>query len=327
MATRAFISALALVLSVPRLLHAADLKLPLLPDEARIIQDIPVTEGVEVEFAPKPGFSTRGAADALVGLGIAKDEIAAVTIQSVERAQVALTVSYDKAGHVLAITGNGPWLRNSTLRSFKGLPELRVIRMDHNGFVGGKDPRIPEFDGSGFDALADSKVADISIGLGFSDKGMEQCAKIKALRSFRVGHSRATEAGIAFFAGHPGLTQFSISEMASPRVTEKALGAIAQIPNLTRVGLGECYVTYAGGLTLLAPFKGTLTDINLGMCLISEADLDKLKTDHPNAKITTTPVADIPKRHICVAMNLVKQAPPDLVAPLQAAIEEFRKSK
>ena len=327
MATRAFISAIALaVLLFPRLLHAADLKLPLLPDEARIIQDIPVTEGVEVELAPKPGFTTRGAADALVSLGVAKDEIAAVTIQSVERSVVQITVSYDKAGHVLAITGNGPWLRNSTLRSFKGLPELRVIGMGHNGFVG-RDPRIPEFDGSGFDALADSKVANITIGLSFSDKGMEQCAKIKALRSFSVGHSAATEAGIAFFTGHPGLTHFSISEMASPRVTEKALGTIAQIPNLTRAGLGECYVTYAGGLTLLAPRKGKLTEINLDMCLISQADLDKLKIDHPDAKITTTPVADIPKRHLGVAMNLVKQAPPDLVAPLQAAIEDFRKSK
>ena len=100
--------------------------------------------------------------------------------------------------------------------------------MDHNGFVG-KDPRIAEFDGSGFDALVDSKLADIKIGLSFSDKGMEQCAKIKTLRSFSVAHSQATEAGIVFFAGHSGLTSYSIGEMASKRVTEKALAAIAKI--------------------------------------------------------------------------------------------------
>lgn len=313
-----------LLLNLTLVARAAELKLPLLPAEAKIIQGIAATEGVEILLASKPGWSARGAADTLVGLGVPKDDIASVTVQSKEREAVAFTVTHDKVGHVLAITGNGPWLRNSTLRSFKALPELRIIRMDHNGFLS-KDPRAVEYDGSGFDALTDSKLADIKIGLSFSDKGMEQCAKIKSLRSFGVAHSQATEAGIAFFAGHPGLTSFSIGEMASKRVTERALGAIAKIPNLTRVGLGECYVTYAGGFALLAPFKGKLTEINLSMCVAAQADLDKLKADHPEAKIITTPVAEIPKRHIFVAMSLAKQVPPELAAPLNVAIEQFRK--
>lgn len=313
-----------LLLTLTLVTRAAELNLPLLPAEAKIIQGIATTEGVEVVLGSKPGFSARCAAETLVSLGLAKDDIASVTVQSKEREAVAFTITHDKAGHVLAITGNGPWLRNSTLRSFKALPELRIIRMDHNGFVG-KDPRIPEFDGSGFDALADSKLADIKIGLSFSDNGMEQCAKIKSLRSFGVAHSQATEAGIAFFAGHPGLTSFSISEMASARVTEKALAAIARIPRLTKVGLGECYVTYAGGFALLAPLKGKLTEINLTLSVASEADLAKLQADHPQAKIITTPIAEIPKRHIFVAMNLAKQVPPELAAPLNAAIEQFRK--
>ena len=315
---------LVFFLSLTLLGNAAELNLPLLPAEAKIIQGIATAEGVEVVLGSKPGFSAKGAAETLVSLGVAKGDIASVTVQSKEREAVAFTVTHDKAGHVLAITGNGPWLRNSTLRSFKALPELRVIRMDHNGFVG-KDPRSPEFDGSGFDALADSKLADIKMGLSFSDKGMEPCAKIKSLLSFSVAHSQATEAGIAFFAGHAGLTSFSISEMASARVTEKALGAIAKIPNLTKVGLGECYVTYAGGFALLAPFKGKLTEINLTMCVASEADLAKLQADHPQAKILTTPLAEIPKRHIFVARNLAKQAPPELAAVLNAAIEQSRR--
>lgn len=314
-----------LLLNLTLVARAAELNLPLLPAEAKIIQGIATTEGVEVVLGSKPGWSARGAADTLVSLGMAKNDIASVTVQSKEREAVAFTITHNKAGHVLAITGNGPWLRNSTLRSFKSLPDLRILRMDHNGFVG-KDPRIPEFDGSGFDALADSKLADIKIGLSFSDKGMEQCAKIKSLRSFGVAHSQATEAGIAFFAGHPGLTHFSISEMASARVTEKALGAIAKIPNLTKVGLGECYVTYAGGFALLAPFKGMLTEINLTMSVASEADLAKLQAEHPQAKLITTPLAEIPKRHIFVAMNLAKQVPPDLAASLNAAIESTKKN-
>lgn len=308
----------ALLLAPLASLHAVEF--PLNPAEAKVIQAFAVTEGVEVVLASKPGFSARGAAETLVSLGVPKDGIASVTVQSKEREAVAFTITHDKAGHVLAITGNGPWLRNSTLRSFKALPELRIIRMDHNGFVG-KDPRISEFDGSGFDALADSKLADIKIGLSFSDNGMEQCAKIKSLRSFGVAHSQATEAGIAFFAGHPGLTSFSISEMASARVTEKALAAIARIPRLTKVGLGECYVTYAGGFAHLAPLKGKLTEIDLSMSLASADDLAKLQADYPHAKIITLPPAEIVKRHKFIAANLAKQAPPELAAPLKAALE------
>ena len=314
----------AFLLSLPLLGNAAELNLPLLPAEAKIIQGIATTEGLEVVLASKPGWSARGAADTLVSLGVPNDDLAAVTVQVKEKEPFAFTVTHDKAGHVLAITGNGPWLRNSTLRSFKALPELRIIRMDHNGFLS-NDPRAVEYDGSGFDALTDSKLADIKMGLSFSDKGMEQCAKIKALRSFSVVHSQATEAGIAFFAGHPGLTSFSIGEAASKRVSEKALGAIAKIPNLTRVGFMECYVTYVGGFALLAPFKGKLTEINLSMCVAAQADLDKLKADHPQANIITTPVAEIPKRHIGIAMSLAKHVPPELAAPLNAAIQQFRK--
>lgn len=86
-------------------------------------------------------------------------------------------------------------------------------------------------------------------------------------------------------------------------------------------------MTYAGGFALLAPFKGKLTEIDLTMCLASEADLAEPKADHPQAKIIMTPVADMPKRHVFVAMNVAKQAPPEVAAPLNAAIEEFQKNK
>ena len=304
--------------------HTHALDLPLSPVERTVIDQIAITEGVEVVLSPKPGFSAKGAVDALVSLGLPMDELASVTVHAKEREAHAFTVTHDKAGHVLAITGNGPWLRNSTLRSFTALPELRLIRMDHNGFVG-KDTRAKEFDGSGFDALADSKLTEIKIGLSFSDKGMEQCAKIRSLRSFSVAHSQTSEKGIAFFAGHPGLTRFSVSEMAKPTVTQSALGAIAKIPHLTRVGFNECYVTYAEGLALLAPLKGQLVEINLSMCVVAQEDLTKLKSDHPEAEIITTPYAEMPKRHIAVATLLAKQAPPALAAPLHDAIERFRR--
>jgi len=58
---------------------------------------------------------------------------------------------------VLALSGNGPWLRNESLRSLRAMSELRNIRWDHNGFVG-NHPEVDLYDGTGFDALAESKL-------------------------------------------------------------------------------------------------------------------------------------------------------------------------
>lgn len=298
---------------------ARALELPLHPSEAEVIKSLVATEQLDVQTAEMPGWAKNGVVKSLADYGVETDSLNAGGIAVKDKAAMFLGFVYDTNGHVLALSGNGPWLRNSSLRSLKKMPELRIIRIDHNGFVG-RDPRIPEFDGSGFAALADSKLVEIKIGLSFSDRGMEQCAKIKSLRSFSVAHSQATEAGITFFAGHPQLTEFSIAEMASHRVTGKALGAIAKIPHLTRVGFKECYVTYDGGFALLAPLKGQLAEIDLTMSVAAQRDLDKLQADHPQAKIVTIPPAEIVKRHKFIAANLAKQAPAELAAPLKEAL-------
>jgi hypothetical protein len=71
--------------------------------------------------------------------------------------------------------------------------------------------------------------------------------------------------------------------------------------------------------------KGKLTEIDLSMSLASADDLAKLQADHPKAKILTLEPAEIVKRHIFIAANLAKQAPPELAAPLNAALEAAKK--
>lgn len=303
---------------------ARALELPLHPSEAEVIRAIVATEQLDVDTVEMPAWAKNGLTKALAEHGVKTESLKAGGIANKERTAMFLGFVYDSDGRVLALSGNGPWLRNSSLRSLKKLPELRIIRIDHNGFVG-RDPRTAEFDGSGFDALADSNLVEIKIGLSFSDRGMQQCAKIKSLKSFSVGHSQTTEAGVSYFAGHPNLKHFSIAEMASNRVTGKALGEIAKIPHLTHVGFKECYVTYDDGFALLAPLKGRLVEVDLSMSLASHADLDKLQADHPHAKIITIPPAEIVKRHKFIAANLARQAPPELAAPLKEALEEQQK--
>lgn len=324
-----FSALLSITLAISGAASAAEINPPVHPDEAAVIRGIVAVENYNTAtVVDMPGWLFDGIKRELAALGVETGSLKGwmIEVKKDPRGGGAFSCLYNADGRVVALSGGGPWLRNESLRALKAMPELRSIQWDHNGFVPGH-PETDLYDGTGFDALANSKLIDIKIGLSFNDKGMEQCAKIKGLRSFATVHSQATEAGIAFFAGHPGLKHFMISLAGSPNLTEKALGAIAKIPNLTRVGLGECYVTYAGGFALLAPFKGKLTEINLDMCLATQVDLDKLQADHPQAKIITTPEAEIAKRHLPVAMNIANQAPPEVAAPLNAAIEQLRKTK
>lgn len=295
--------------------------LPIHPDDKKVIDQILAAENRTAQPADMPAWSKGGVLKSLQSLGIDTQGFGAAGLADKERPQTSLGIVYDAQGRIIALSGNGPWLRNSSIRSLKNLPELRSIRIDHNGHPG-KGPLAQEYDGSGFDVLANSKLLEIKLGAGFADKGMEQCAKIKSLRSFTVAHSQVTDAGVACFAGHPNLKAFSVAEMANKRITGKSLESIAKMARLTHVGFKECYVTYKDGLDRLAPLKGQLEEIDLSMCVIAPADLQQLQADHPKAKIITISPAEIVKRHKFIAASLARQAPPELAAPLEEALKK-----
>lgn len=306
----------------------AELAFPeeLRPEEAEVVRAIAGRSGIEVEVGKLPGFAVDGAKKALGELGVEVGELQSFSILDPKARQRALGFLYTPEGRIVAIRGNGPWLPNDSLRDLVALEELAFLSVDHNGHAGPQEEENP-FNGAGLDALGDSNLKAVQLGLSFNDRGMEQAAKIKGLKEFRVGHSRASGAGIDFFAGHPNLQAFSIAEMASDRVKPADLARIAKIPNLQEVGFKECYVTYDDGFVHLAPLKGQLETIDLRMSLFSEEDLERLKADHPTAEILTSTPEEIAKGHIFIARALARQAPPELAEPLQQAIDALPKKK
>jgi hypothetical protein len=86
------------------------------------------------------------------------------------------------------------------------------------------------------------------------------------------------------------------------------------------LGFKECYVTYADGFALLKPLQGQLVELDLTMGIASKPDLDRLQSDHPPAKILTTPLAEIVKRHKFIAANLAKQVPQELAVALRESL-------
>jgi len=320
----------AFILSLPLIAIGAEINPPVHPDEAAVIRGIVSVENYQAAtVVDVPKWRLDGAKRELNAFGLETDSLKSwmIEVKNDPRPYRGgfFSCLYNADGRIVALSGNGPWLRNESLRALTAMPELRSIHWDHNGFVS-NHPETDLYDGTGFDALANSKLIDIKIGLSFNDKGMEQCAKIKSLRMFGVAHSRVTDAGVAFFEGHSGLTSFSVSEMGKPLLTGKALASIAKIPNVNKIGFGESYISYTEGFAHLAPLKDRLVEFDITMSIASPADLDKFKADHPNMKITgmLTP-EQIVKRHSGAAANIARQAPPELAAPLNAAIEQIRK--
>ena len=303
---------------------AAEIQLPVHPDEAKIIETIIALEGHSVEVAAVPGWVRGSIVNRLKEYGVETANLKSWGVQGTENKGLFLSCIYDSTGRVLALLGNGPWLRDESLRALKEMPELRFISIDHNGFLR-NHPLSPLYSGKGFDALLDSKLVEIKLTLGISDAGMEQAARIKGLKSFVVVHSQVSETGVKFFEGHRTLESFAVAEMGN--VSQASLESIAKMPKVEHVGFHEAFVTYESGLKHLLPMKGRLKTLDLSMSLVNAADLELAQADHPDAKITTITPAEIVKRHSFVAARIARTATGPAADELKKAIAEFETNK
>jgi hypothetical protein len=303
---------------------AAEIQLPVHPDEAKIIETIIALEGHSVEVAAVPGWVRGSIVNHLKEYGVETANLKSWGVQGTENKGLFLSCIHDSTGRVLALLGNGPWLRDESLRALKEMPELRFISIDHNGFLR-NHPLSPLYSGKGFDALLDSKLVEIKLTLGINDAGMEQAARIKGLKSFTVVHSQVSEAGVRFFEGHPTLESFAVAEMGN--VSQASLVSIAKMPKVEHVGFHEAFVTYESGFKHLLAMKGRLKTLDLSMSLVNAADLELVRADHPDAKITTITPAEIVKRHSYVAARIASTATGPAAGELKKAIAEFETNK
>lgn len=303
---------------------ARALEIPLHPAEARIVEQIVAVEGHSVEAAEVPGWARGGVVNRLKELGVETTGLKSWGVQGTENKGLSFSCVYDASGRVLALHGNGPWLRDESLRALKGMPELRLISFDHNGFLR-NHPMSPLYSGVGFDALSDSKLLEIKLTLGINDAGVEQAAKIKGLKSFTVVHSQVSETAVKFFEGHPSLESFTVAEFGN--VSQAALASIAKMPKVTRVGFQEAFITYEGGFEHLLSMKGRLKTLDLSMSVVNADDLKRVQADHHDAKITTIPPAEIVKRHSGVAHSLARIATGEAADELKQAIAESEANK
>lgn len=299
----------------------AEITPPIHAEEAKIIKAIMTLEGHPVEVAEVPAWAKGSVVKRLKELGIDSVNLKSWGVRGTESKGLSFSCVYNSNGRVLALAGNGPWLQNDSLRALKEMPELRIIRFDHNGFLS-NHPKAALYSGTGFDALTDSNLLDIRLTLGINNSGMEQAATIKGLKSFGVLHSQVTDAGLKFFEGHPSLESFSVAEMGN--VSQGALASIAKLPKVTHVGFHEAFITYEDGFKHLLPMKGRLKTLDLSMSVVNEADLKRVQADHPDANIIIISHDEIVKRHRYIANRLAKIATGEAAEKLKKAIAEHQ---
>lgn len=255
--------------------------LPSAPDELVVLQRIAQRE----KLTASPEVVTKG-------WPLQKGETG-LRLASPDNPKHVLTVVTDHQKRVIKYLDNGPLLSNESLADVAKLPELRVIRIDHNT-PGPNDPRSKDdYDGSAFHLLANSRLEELKIGHAFNDQGLSAVAKIRGLKNLNLVHSGVTDQGIKALEKHPNLEVFHIASQARPeRITDKSLPILATLPKLRELGLHETFLTYEDGLKHLSKAKA-LERLSVKLSLVLPADLDKLKRDLPKLTIECSTPAEI----------------------------------
>jgi len=201
-----------------------------------------------------------------------------------------------ETGRILAINTNGVPMTNDRLRLLAQLAELRDLNYGHSGEWHFKDIPLSDFDGSGLEALADSKIESLHIGGSrFGKPGELAIAKMKNLRHLLFRHVPLSEEGLAAIGGLPGLTDFSIGTSHDTQAklkTQAILQHVMELPSLSSLSVQEAFLKWDTGLATIAAKGGKLRRIEFGRgSVVFPEDVDRLKQALPNAAIVTEPYA------------------------------------
>lgn len=106
------------------------------------------------------------------------------------------------------------------------------------------------------------------------------------LKSATLDHGSANDASIATLANHPTLEALSLGRYTGSKMTDACFTNIATIKHLKKLQVHISTHTYQGLRALKA--LPALTTLELNEVVLPAGDLEKLKADLPNVKITHT---------------------------------------
>jgi len=306
------------VLSLAFLATAAES--PLHPADLAVMQKIAEPEKLDAPpVAEPPGLNAPAASTGRVKFSATSEGTASRHV---------LQAHHDQQGRIVALMGNGPSLCNEAFGWIAALPELRVIRIDHNTPVPKSPVPKEQYDGSGIIALKNSKLEELGIGHAFGNAGMAALAQIPSLKKLHIFHSYVTDEGTAYLKGHAALedVQFDTGAGTGRPMRPATYAVLATLPRLKRVAMHETFVKWEDGFSHLQPLSGQIEAISLTNTLVVPADLARLKTEFPKATFTLSSPETLSAYFAKHPQIINKWATPEAAAYLRSLSETARPS-
>lgn len=160
------------------------------------------------------------------------------------------------------------------LAALVNLPNLHHFGADHSPFTG-----------TGLAALKNSpNFSSVRFGgCPFDDEGMKALGELTQLKEANISHVRITSAGFPNFGKLVNLEKLTISPNFDPYYVGADFVYLSGLKNLKALIVSEMALPYEDGLEHL---KGlNLQRLELHDCRVSDADLQRLKSDLPNTTI------------------------------------------
>jgi hypothetical protein len=185
---------------------------------------------------------------------------------------------------------NGAELSDDGFKAFSGWKSLKSFGLDHWGWYA--PGHLPQKDplGPGLAHLATcTNLEHVRLGgCRVDNRVTAALAQIKSLQSVDLQHTYAvTDEGIAALKALPKLRVIKLSPQFSPRITDATLAVLGEMKTLEEIEINETWLTHEKGFAHLKQLPA-LKKLVFTKVIATEADIAKLKADHPNADIQWT---------------------------------------
>ncbi len=189
---------------------------------------------------------------------------------------------------------NGLKFNDPSVKAFTPFKNLRSLAFFHPG---------AQFTGSGLSQLGElSHLERLTVAgsFAFGDEGMAAVGGLKTLKEFRVWHAGNTNQGVRKLRALPALESLNLGQRLTHKgdacPNDETVVLLVEMKSLKSLELQEARLSY-DSLARLKQLAG-LKKLTLNGIDIADSDVERLKADMPDVRITFTRPNDVFQRRI-----------------------------
>jgi hypothetical protein len=178
--------------------------------------------------------------------------------------------------------GGSAQFTDDGLKAFSQWKNLKYFGLDHwFGPEGSKG-----YVGKGLAHLEGLPLESVRLGgCRVDDEAPRALAKIKTLQKVDLFHTaRVTDEGVAALQALPNLKVIILGPQFTPRITDRSLQIISQIPTIEEINITGTWLTYDDGFVHLKKLTN-LKSLKLKDVFAEEKDIARLKSEIPKLTV------------------------------------------